>query len=199
MLRSLVDSEMCIRDSSCPIMERPSQSNPRYLHANTKHDRPVYRGTLHPVPIAPTPVRYVHQDFMISQEPPPRAVTHVTQAYENLATWQAASQNTPTAGPHGAPITPAEAVNRPSTVTHVTQAYENLATWQATPEEMTHVIPTTTTTISQGGAHSQTTLGPVSRSQQVRTNHTHDLIRDMDGIAHDETCLLYTSPSPRDS
>ena len=59
-----------------------------------------------------------------------------------------------------------------TTAASATQASEKLATWLATPEEMTHVIPTTTTTISHGGAQSPATLGPVSRSQQVITSHT---------------------------
>ena len=52
-------------------------------------------------------------------------------------------------------------------VTCIPQPRETLASWQATTEQMTHVIPTTSTAASLSATYGQATLGPVPRSQSV--------------------------------
>ena len=52
-------------------------------------------------------------------------------------------------------------------VTCVPQPRETLASWRATTEEMTHVIPTTSTAPSLSAAYGHANLGPVPRSQSV--------------------------------
>ena len=52
-------------------MERPIQLNPWYVHANTTHDIPGYIGSLHPVPIAPTP-EFFNTNMSPNPQSPPR-------------------------------------------------------------------------------------------------------------------------------